>query len=54
MDGEKWRTVQIIYGDSKTNRAVRLRGAKRNKDGKILAMTTEQILLLYYEFHLFF
>ncbi len=33
VDGEELRTVQIIYEDSKINRAVRLWGSKRNKDG---------------------
>ncbi|PDY77400.1 hypothetical protein [Bacillus cereus] len=41
VDGEELRTVQIIYEDSKINRVVRLWGSKRNKDGKVLAMTMD-------------
>ncbi|OTW88246.1 hypothetical protein BK702_11610 [Bacillus thuringiensis serovar cameroun] len=39
VDGEELRTVQITYEDSKINKAVRLWGSKREKDGKVLAMT---------------
>ncbi|MEB8944735.1 hypothetical protein P4H20_27050 [Bacillus cereus] len=41
MDGEELRTVQITYEDSNINRAVRLWGSKREKDGKVLAMTMD-------------
>ncbi|QWG30988.1 hypothetical protein EXW58_26240 (plasmid) [Bacillus mycoides] len=41
VDGEVLRTVQITYEDSKINRAVRLWGSKREKDGKVLAMTMD-------------
>nr|WP_257150318.1 hypothetical protein [Bacillus thuringiensis] len=33
------RTVQIVYEDSEINKFVRLWGAKRNKDRKVLTMT---------------
>ncbi|MGC9299286.1 hypothetical protein ACOIX7_03490 [Bacillus cereus] len=39
VDGEELRTVQIVYEDSEINKFVRLWGAKRNKDGKVLTMT---------------
>lgn len=41
VDGEELRTVQITYEDSNINRAVRLWGSKRDKDGKVLAMTMD-------------
>ncbi|MGI8282099.1 hypothetical protein [Bacillus mycoides] len=41
VDGEELRTVQITYEDSKINRVVRLWGSKREKDGKVLAMTMD-------------
>ncbi|MGU3463086.1 hypothetical protein [Bacillus sp. D48C] len=41
VDEEELRTVQIIYEDSKIKRVVRLWGSKRNKDGKVLAMTMD-------------
>ncbi|MDC7735446.1 hypothetical protein PNF33_28850 [Bacillus thuringiensis] len=39
VDGEELRTVQIVYEDSEINKFVRLWGAKRNKDRKVLTMT---------------
>ncbi|MGR5997761.1 hypothetical protein ACT7DF_22660 [Bacillus cereus] len=39
VDGEELRTVEILYEDSEINKFVRLWGAKRNKDGKVLTMT---------------
>lgn len=35
------RTIQMTYEDSRINKVVRLWGSRRNKDGKVLAMTMD-------------